>query len=287
MLQIFEIEAEQIVPLDNVGIALADYPHHLSEHRALVQLIAAQHAFESGVVGDGNRHDPIAVARGGRKFEPGGDIGLDIELQAAQVAELHPMKCVIPVSIRYCSTGSASTRYGASGEPDVLPVTFLRCRLSASSASVEASVTRRRKRKSPFELGHLMRRAETAQRFGIVDDREQLDGAALAHEALAVALEDLDLGARRDFDRDDSALGGIAEQQAIAVELRRDFLPAAHAPLASLRWQLWCQHQSGKKSGAGLESPRHWPQIGDKRALTAPLGPSPGPCRIACRPRPY
>src|ERR1700722_4436051 len=73
-----------------------------------------------------------------------------------------------------------------------------------------------------------MRRLEPAQRVAIFDDGEELKGPPFAHDMVAVALEDFDLGARGYFDRDDAGLGRIAEQQAIAVELRRYFLPATH-----------------------------------------------------------
>ena len=45
--EVFEVEAEQVVALDHVGVALGDDPHQLLEHRALVHLVAAHHVLVS------------------------------------------------------------------------------------------------------------------------------------------------------------------------------------------------------------------------------------------------
>ena len=49
--EIFQIETEQVVPLDHVGVALGDDPHQFLEHRALVHLVAAKHALVTGRIG--------------------------------------------------------------------------------------------------------------------------------------------------------------------------------------------------------------------------------------------
>src|SRR5208337_5165059 len=89
-LQVFEIESKKVVALDHVGIALLDDAHHLLEHRALVHLGALEQALEAGRVGERDRDNPIAFARRGWKFKPRRDVSLDVELQAAQVPEIHP-----------------------------------------------------------------------------------------------------------------------------------------------------------------------------------------------------
>ena len=62
-LQVFEIEAKQIVPFDDVRIAIMDDSHHLLEHRALVHLGALEQALETGRVGERDRDHPVALAR--------------------------------------------------------------------------------------------------------------------------------------------------------------------------------------------------------------------------------
>ena len=52
MLEVLHVRAKEIVPLDDVGIALTNYPHHFGEHRGLVHLVAANHAFETRIVSD-------------------------------------------------------------------------------------------------------------------------------------------------------------------------------------------------------------------------------------------
>ncbi len=85
-LEIFEIEAEQVVSLDHVGVALADDAHQLFEHRALVHLGAAEQALEAGRIGDRDCDHAVALTRGGGKLEAFRDVGLDIDLHPHQVA---------------------------------------------------------------------------------------------------------------------------------------------------------------------------------------------------------
>ena len=88
--EIFQVETEQVMALDHVGVALGDDPHQLFEHRALVHLIAAQHALVAGRIAERNCDHAVALARCGRELEAGTDVGLDIELHPAEVAEFHP-----------------------------------------------------------------------------------------------------------------------------------------------------------------------------------------------------
>src|SRR5216684_5744387 len=90
--EIFEVEAEKIVPLDNVGVALADDSYHLVEHCALIHLSAREHPLESLGIGKRDRDDPVALARRARKLEPRADISFDIELKTTEAAEFHPHK---------------------------------------------------------------------------------------------------------------------------------------------------------------------------------------------------
>ena len=89
-LEVFKIEAKQVVALDDIGIALLDDAHHLLEHRALVHLGALQQPLETGRVGQRDRDYTIALARRRRKLKPRRYVGLDIELQSAQLGEIHP-----------------------------------------------------------------------------------------------------------------------------------------------------------------------------------------------------
>src|SRR5208337_3223753 len=74
-LEVFKIEAKQIVTLDDVGIALLDDAHHLLEHRTLVYLGALEQALETGRIGERDRDDAVALARRRRKLKPRRDVG--------------------------------------------------------------------------------------------------------------------------------------------------------------------------------------------------------------------
>ena len=74
----------------------------------------------------------------------------------------------------------------------------------------------------------LVRRAEPVEHPGLRQQREELQRTALARERGAGAAEDFDLGRSDDFDRDDSGLGRITEEQAVVVKLPADLLITAH-----------------------------------------------------------
>src|SRR5439155_1322814 len=86
-LDVFEVEAEDVVAFEDVGIALADEAPALGQQRRLVQSVAAQDMAEAGRVGERDGDDAIALA--GRR----GELvalrrhDLDVERQASQVAE--------------------------------------------------------------------------------------------------------------------------------------------------------------------------------------------------------
>ena len=75
-LEIFQIEPEDVVPLDHVRVALADEARALLEQRPLVEPVAAHDVAEAGRVGERDGDDPIARAarrsgtRGPRSSSP-------------------------------------------------------------------------------------------------------------------------------------------------------------------------------------------------------------------------
>ena len=88
-LQVLEIEAEDVVALEHVGIALAEDARALGQELGLGQLRARQHGREPGGVGDRDRDDPVGLARRVRELEAGRGGDLDVERHAPEVAEAH------------------------------------------------------------------------------------------------------------------------------------------------------------------------------------------------------
>jgi len=89
-LQVLQIEAEDVVTLDDVRIALANQSRRLLEQGPLVEPIPADHVDESRGVGQRESDDAVGLARGvGELVAVAGD-DLDVERQAPQVAETHP-----------------------------------------------------------------------------------------------------------------------------------------------------------------------------------------------------
>src|ERR687891_696886 len=60
-LQVLEVEPEDVVPLDDVGIALEDQPRGLLEQCALVEAVTAHHVTEARRVGERDGDDAIGL----------------------------------------------------------------------------------------------------------------------------------------------------------------------------------------------------------------------------------
>src|ERR1700675_878854 len=75
-----------------------------------------------------------------------------------------------------------------------------------------------------IEHARFMRRLEALEHRQILDECEEPNRTTLARELARQTLVHVELGFRRYLDCDDAWVGGIAEQQAVAVKLRRNFL---------------------------------------------------------------
>ena len=91
-LDVFQIEAEKIVALDDVGVALLDFFYQLAQHLRFAELFARDQPLPAGGVGQGDGGDAVALPRRIGKIETALAIGLDVELQALQVAKDHAEK---------------------------------------------------------------------------------------------------------------------------------------------------------------------------------------------------
>src|SRR5947208_10727403 len=89
-LEILEVEAEDVVAFDDVGIELAHDSYALLEQGRLVEVIAADHLAKAGGVGESDRHDAIAGASRAGELEALGRHHLDVEREASEVRESHP-----------------------------------------------------------------------------------------------------------------------------------------------------------------------------------------------------
>ena len=230
-LEVFEIETKKVVPFDHVGIALLDDAHHLFEHRALVHLGALEQALEAGRIGQRNRDNAIAFARRRRKFKTGRDVGLDIELEAAQFGEIHPDE--------KRRAGKHQMLLDRIGEDQVWRVGRVR-RLAGQVPEMALDGFQSVQRvegdehlvaEIAVEHARLVRRPESFEQRNILDQRKQPNRTALARELARRALIHVDLGLRRRLDGDHARIGGIAEQQSVAVELCRNFLVGGHREL--------------------------------------------------------
>ncbi len=209
--EIFEVEAEKIVPLDNVGVALADDSHHLREHRPLIHLPAREHPFESLGIGKRDRDDPVALARRARKLEPRADISFDIELKTAEAAEFHPHKKGRPGQhqmlldrVREDEVGRirCTGRFPAHA-PQMTARRFERV------AGVETHQIA--KTEAALELDRLMCDAKSLEQIAVGEQSEEAERTPFAQQRTALTPENFDLVTRDDFDRDHPGVRGIAK----------------------------------------------------------------------------
>ena len=83
--EILEVEAEDIVTFDDVGVQLLHDSHALPEQGGLVEMVAANHLPEAGGIGEGNGDDAIARPSGARELEAVRRHHLDVpEREAAE-----------------------------------------------------------------------------------------------------------------------------------------------------------------------------------------------------------
>jgi hypothetical protein len=88
-LHVLQVEAEDVVPLEHVGIALDDEAAALPQQVRLRHLRAREHGLEARGVGHGNGDDAIRLSRCVGELEARGRGHLDIDGHAAQLAEGH------------------------------------------------------------------------------------------------------------------------------------------------------------------------------------------------------
>src|SRR5262249_12062108 len=87
-LEILEVEAEDVVPFDDVRIALANQTSAFGQQRRLVESIAAEHVTKPRRVREGDRDDAIpGPGRGGELIVVGRD-DLDVERQTSKISEV-------------------------------------------------------------------------------------------------------------------------------------------------------------------------------------------------------
>src|SRR5207245_1704595 len=89
-LEILEVEAEDVVALDHVGIPLADDAGALLEERPLVEPVSAHDVTKARRVGERDRDDPVPGARSARELVAFGCHHLDVEGEAAEIRAPEP-----------------------------------------------------------------------------------------------------------------------------------------------------------------------------------------------------
>ena len=95
-LQVLEIEAEDVVPLEHVGIALANEPGALLQERGLGHLRARQDRAPARRVGHRDGDDPVGLARRVGELEARRRQHLDVHRHAHDLAEGHPAERRLP-----------------------------------------------------------------------------------------------------------------------------------------------------------------------------------------------
>jgi hypothetical protein len=105
-LDVLEVEAEDVVALDHVGIALGDDAAGLGEQRRLVEAIAADDVAEARRVRERDGHDAIGRPRGlGNSCPSPVTTSMSSASRRSSPKRMPPNE-VRPLVSRYCCTGS-------------------------------------------------------------------------------------------------------------------------------------------------------------------------------------
>ena len=180
---VLEVEAEDVVPLDDVGIALGDDSAALHEQRSLVESVATHDVAEARRVGERDGHDAIALARRVRKLEALGRDDLDVEREPAKIGEPHAAERRAPgqeqvavsrIAGKERGRGAAALAATVARAERVRPRGEARqpCELAVAFEVIEAQKSRR----IAHERG-LCREEERRERVTLDDD-------ALVHAAI-------------------------------------------------------------------------------------------------------
>jgi hypothetical protein len=126
-LEVLQVEAEDIVALEHIGVALGDEPAARAQELLLVHLGARQDGGPAGRVGEGDCDDPVALARGVWELEARRGQHLDVQRKAPEVAQDHAAERGAARAEQVLMDGIAQEEIGplgiarrAAGEPAAL-----------------------------------------------------------------------------------------------------------------------------------------------------------------------
>ena len=215
-LQVLEVEAEDVVALDHVGIALAD--ERASSPRAARARRAGRRARRGGSrwcrPGRRRRCGRPRAPRSGTRAPSPVTTSMSSAIRRRSPKRIPPNE-VRPLASRYCWTGSGTKRYGAAGRSGARP---LRCRLrsrapSASDQAREARAPAQRAGRRPAARRRAAPGA-SATSAGSASSRKGVKGTTSVDGAIALAAPDTDAAAVTGEGEGDEPGSGIgAEEQ--------------------------------------------------------------------------
>ena len=214
-LEILEVEAEDVVPLEDVGISLRDEPGARPQQLGLVHLGARQHRAPARRIRQGDRDDPVALPRGIGELEARRRQHLDVQRQPPEVAEGH--------AAERGAGGAEEILVDGVREEEVGPL-----RVAGRAAGDAATVLARLHGQAPRgkcreptigarsgERAHLARAREALQEVPIGEENERPEGLLRGDDGAVAA----GIGTHRDVagnEGEESRRVVSAEQQRIA-----------------------------------------------------------------------
>ena len=218
---VLEVEAKDVVPLDHVGIALADDPRAFAQEVGLVHEGAGEHGGEARRIRDGDGDDPVGLPRGIRELEAGGGGHLDVHGHAAQALEPHPEEGRAAAPEQELLRGireKAIRRVGGAGGAlgDLLAVI---ARLEALAPGAELG-------QPAIGAGAVQRgdhdvTLEVLQEIRVREEQEGAERLLQDARLVARARPDLD-GVLARLEGEEPGAGGMAEEESVVVEGQRE-----------------------------------------------------------------
>src|SRR5215217_13291 len=93
---IFEIEAEQIMPFDDIRVAAPNLHRQLGKHLWLGEVVAGDDPLPARLIRQRDGDDAVPRPSGIGELEPLGRVRLDVQLQALELLEGHAQEVRLP-----------------------------------------------------------------------------------------------------------------------------------------------------------------------------------------------
>ena len=218
-LQVLEVEPEDVVPLDHVGVPLPDQARALLEQGGLGEPVAPEDLAEARRVGERDRDDPVGRTRRVGKLEALGGQDLDVEREPAQGVEPEPEEGRPPGEQQVLVHGVVEEAERRVGRPPAAARPLAAVIARAARLCPPGGSGTPAERAGPVERRHLDVALEPREQIGIGQEQERREAYGLADRRLRVPAVDADQVVSLQLEGEEGGGGVGPDQQGVVVEV--------------------------------------------------------------------